>query len=297
MDDDRLIWYEKPILNKPYMIMAFTGWANAGDVSSSILWYLITRFEASLCAELKPDQFYNYQTTDNENKRPIVNIENGMIQSFSLVTTNFWCHKNLLGQHDIIFISGPEPDHGWNEFTELILGLAVEYQVEKIITIGGTFDAIPHTAPPKISAVVSHSDLKIEVEEQGIELISYKGPSSIHSYLMLGATKKEIPMISIWSHTPHYIQVTNFIACYNVMLKISGLLDLKIDLEVARNDSEYLYTQIDQAIEKKPELQEYLKTLESEYRKGNPYDQTPISKNVMKEIEDLFKDTRSQDQN
>jgi hypothetical protein len=87
--------------------------------------------------------------------------------------------------------------------------------------------------------------------------------------------------------------VTNFIACHDIMLKLSGLLGLKIDLEVARKDSEYLVNQIDETIAKKPELQEYLKTLESEYRKGNPESRRYINRNIVKEIEELFPDSQS----
>ena len=293
MENDNLIWHERPGIFKPYLILGLSGWANAGEVPSSVLWYLLSRFEAVLFAEIKPDRFYIYQSAGSESKRPVVNIENGLIQSYSLVTTNFWYHKAESGEHDIIFVQGPEPEQGWNEYTEIILSLIQEYQVDKIITLGGTFDAIPHTIPTRITGVVSHSDLKAEVEEQGIELTSYKGPSSIHTFLMVGAAKKDIPMISLWAHTPHYIQVTNFIACHDIMLKLSGLLGLKIDLEVARKDSEYLVNQIDETIEKKPELREYLKTLESEYRKGNPASPRSINRNIVKEIEELFPDSQS----
>jgi proteasome assembly chaperone (PAC2) family protein len=172
------------------------------------------------------------------------------------------------------------------------LDLAQEYQVEKIVTLGGTFDSIPHTAPPRISGVVSHTELKEELEKSGIEPTSYKGPSSIHTLLMVNAAKRDLRMISLWSHTPHYIQVVNFIGCYQIMLKLSELLNIKFDLEVARKDSEYLKTQIDQAIEKKPELQEYLKTLEIEYRKGGAESEGPINNGILKEIDEIFKEKK-----
>jgi proteasome assembly chaperone (PAC2) family protein len=293
MESENLIWHEKPVPSKPFLILALSGWGNAGEVPSSVLWYLLSRFESVLFAEIKPDKFYIYQSAGSENKRSVVNIENGLIQSYSMVTTNFWYHKAEPGEHDIIFVQGPEPEQGWSEYTEIILNLIQEYQVEKIVTLGGAFDAIPHTVSTRITGVVSHSDLKAEVEEQGIELVSYKGPTSINTFLMVEAAKKDIPVISLWAHTPHYIQVTNFIACYDIMLKLSGLLGLKIDLEIAKKDSEYLANQIDQAVEKKPELQEYLKTLESEYHKGNPDNQRSINKNIVKEIEDLFRDSQT----
>ncbi|HEX7474613.1 MAG TPA: PAC2 family protein [Dehalococcoidales bacterium] len=292
MATDYLTWYEKPVLSRPHIIMGFTGWSNAGEVASSVLWYLLSRYEVSLFAELKTDDFYSYESNSGVNKRPLVDIENGMIHSYSAVTTNFWFHRDPLSGHDLMFISGPEPDQGWNRYSGLILDLAQEYQAEKIVTLGGTFDSIPHTAPPRISGVVSHTELKEELEKSGIEPTSYKGPSSIHTLLMVNAAKRDLRMISLWSHTPHYIQVVNFIGCYQIMLKLSELLNIKFDLEVARKDSEYLKTQIDQAIEKKPELQEYLKTLEIEYHKGSAEVEGPINNGILKEIDEIFKEKK-----
>ncbi len=102
MQNDCLIWYEKPELKKPYMLIAFTGWANAGDVPSSVEWYIIDTMSGCLFAELKPESFYTYQSNDVENKRPLVNIEDGMVSSLKLTTTNFWYIKNDNEEHDII---------------------------------------------------------------------------------------------------------------------------------------------------------------------------------------------------
>jgi hypothetical protein len=74
------------------------------------------------------------------------------------------------------------------------------------------------------------------------------------------------------------------------MLKLNALLNLNVDLEIARKDSEYLYAQVEEAIEKKPELQEYLRTLETEYQNGKPASGENINKTIIKEIEDLFRD-------
>ncbi|HSW58635.1 MAG TPA: PAC2 family protein, partial [Dehalococcoidales bacterium] len=158
------------------------------------------------------------------------------------------------------------------------------------IALGGSLDVIPHTVPPKISGVVNLSSETDELKERAIELTSYQGPSSIYSLLMVEAARQNIPMVSLWVHTPHYLQVTNFMGCYHLMLKLGELLGLNIDLDVAKKDSEYLFQQIDLAIKQKPELQEYVKTLESEFHKGSKPRENPINKNIIKEIEGLFKD-------
>jgi proteasome assembly chaperone (PAC2) family protein len=292
MDKEDIIWHEKPDLVKPNMILAFDGWTNAGQVASATAWYLIGRLKATPFAELKPDDFYIYQNSDKEHKRPIVNIENGLIQSINIVTTNFSYYRNAPGEHDLIIAAGPEPDQKWVKYTNLLLDFAREYQVEKIIAVGGSFDAIPHTAPVRITGVVNQVALIDEVKEQGIELVSYKGPSSLYTFFMVEAAKRDLPVISLWAHTPHYIQVINFIATYHLILKISQMLNIKVELGDARRDSEYLYAQIEQAIAQKPDLQEHLKMLEEEYRKGKPQPHKSINKNILKEIEDLLKDNQ-----
>jgi proteasome assembly chaperone (PAC2) family protein len=293
MDDSNLTWLEKPVLHKPYMIMAFSGWANAGEVPSSVLWYILSHLQATLFAELQPDDFYIYLNSSGETKRPTVNIEDGLIQSYSPVTLNFWSHKADPGGRDLILVSGPEPEQGWNKLVDLILNLAREYEVEKIVILGGSFDTIPHTAPPRITGVANFLAEKEELKYHQIELVNYKGPSSVHTLLMVKAARRNIAMISLWAHTPHYIQVVNFIGCYNLMLKLKELLGIDIDLEMAQKDSQYLIQQIDQAIEKKPELHQYLKILETEFRKGKKPVEEPINQNIIKEIEDLFKDGQS----
>jgi proteasome assembly chaperone (PAC2) family protein len=289
MDDEFIIFHEKPDLTQPYMIIGLAGWVNAGEVPSSVVVYLISRFQATLFAELKPDEFYCYQSVGSEGKRPVVNIENGIVKSVNIVSTNFWYHKSDVGGHDVILVSGPEPDHNWAIYTDVLIQLAQEFQVAKIISLGGIFDAIPHTAPPRLTGVVSQAGLIDEAKRYGLELISYQGPSSVHSLVMVNANRANIQMLSIFAHTPHYIQVTNFMATYNLMSKLNEMLGLNIDLEVARKDSEYLCAQIDNAIREKPELREYLKMLESEYRKGKPEIRESVNKNIIKEIEDLMK--------
>ena len=291
MEDASLTWLAKPVLNKPLMIMAFSGWANAGEVPSSSLWYILSRLDATLCAELQSDDFYVYLNTGSENKRPMVNIKDGMIQSYSPVTLNFWSYKAPPGGRDLMLVSGPEPEQRWNRLTDLILNLAKEFEVEKIVVLGGSFDAIPHTAPTRVTGVANFLSEKEELKEHNIEMVNYQGPSSIHTLLMVNAARRNIPMVSLWAHTPHYIQVTNFIGCYNLMLKLNELLKINIDLDVAQKDSEHLYKQIDQAIEKKPELRDYLKILGAEFRKGRKSTGEPINQNIIKEIEDLFKES------
>jgi proteasome assembly chaperone (PAC2) family protein len=287
-DRDNLIWIDKPRLIHPYMILGFEGWPDAGRVSSGALAYLNSQLAPILFAKLRPDDFYSIQLTGSENKRPRCIVENGIIKSFEISTLSLGYTKDVLKKHDLILIYGPEPEQSWEKFVQIILDVAAKYKVEKIVTIGGTFDAIPHTVATRITASVSDSNLIEEIKSKGIELVNYSGPSSIHTLLVIAASKENISTISLWGHTPHYIQVPNTMGCYDLLVKLDLLLDLHLKLEDSRAAGERLYEQIDQAMSIKPELRKYLKILEMGYHKENPGQQQSINQNIVKEIEKLL---------
>jgi hypothetical protein len=43
MENPNITRLEKPVLDKPYMIEAFSSWVNAYEVPSRVLWYILSR--------------------------------------------------------------------------------------------------------------------------------------------------------------------------------------------------------------------------------------------------------------
>ena len=58
---DHLHALEKPSLTNPNVVVGFSGWANAGDISTGPISYLNTRLQAVKYAEIKPDIFYDFR--------------------------------------------------------------------------------------------------------------------------------------------------------------------------------------------------------------------------------------------
>jgi proteasome assembly chaperone (PAC2) family protein len=287
-DKENLTWFENPALSHPYLIIGYEGWPDAGNVSSRVLSYLSSAFSPILFAKLKPADFYSVQSSAGETRRPQAIIEKGIVKSLEMTTTSFGWVKDKQNRHDLMFIYGPEPELSLEKYVQIVINLVKMYKIEKIVAIGGTFAAIPHTIAAKVTASISHQNLKDEIKSKGIELTDYTGPVSIQTLLLTAAAKEDIPMINLWGHTPHYIQVPNTMGCYELLVKLDLLLDLKIDLEEARLAGERLYEQIDKAISMKPELQKFLKILEIGYRKDNISREQPINEKIVKEIERLL---------
>jgi proteasome assembly chaperone (PAC2) family protein len=287
--NDNLIIYEKPKLNKPYLIMGFEGWPDAGKISSGVIGYLREKLSARKLADIKPDDFYLFQAPGVDARRPTTNIKDGLMKTLSIPTTVFWFSKNASRGHDLILSLGLEPELSWNKYVDLVLEFAHRLNVEAIYTVGGTYDAVPHTLPPIITASINGPDLAARIKDCNIDLIDYKGPCSIHTLIQASAGKKNIQAIGLWGHAPHYIQVPNATLCYSILSKLDDLLDLTVDLQDAKKAAGSLDEQMNRIIQQKPELKEYVARMESEYKQGKmPGDQSQET-DIIKEVEDFLK--------
>jgi proteasome assembly chaperone (PAC2) family protein len=288
LKNDDIIWFEKPRLIHPYLIVGYEGWSDAGKVSSSVLSYLNSKFSPVLFAKFEPKNYFFIHSGNHENTRPKTVIENGIVKSLEVFTTGLGYVRDTSVQHDLILMYGPEPEQLWDKYVQTVLKIVKMFKVEKTITIGGTFDAIPHTVPTKITASISDQYLQDEIKKNDVELSNYTGPSSIHSQLVMAAAKDKLSMINLWGHTPHYIQVPNMIGCYHLLKIVKSIFGLNLDLEESKLAAERLKNQIDQAISTQPELKKYLSVIEMGYRKEKDGHKQTINQNLVKEIEKLL---------
>lgn len=289
MSEQRLIIYQRPKLVKPYLVMGFEGWPDAGKVSSGVVSYLRDKLAARRLAEVKPGDFYLFQSPGAEAGRPVADIQDGMVKALSLPTTTLWFHKAKGATHDLILLLGREPELRWGDYVSLILDLAQDFGVVRIYPVGGTYDVVPHTIEPLVGVVLSDSSLESEMSGYGIQPISYKGPSSIHTTLLVSAGERHIEVVSLWGYVPHYVQVPNTKVCYHVLSKLAKMLAVSLDLGDIRRKSAQLDEMIDKAVSQKPELQDYVRRLEAEYGRGKYQAGETLKADVIKEIEDFLK--------
>jgi len=289
MNVENLTIYGKPKLVRPYLVMGFEGWPDAGRVSSGVVSYLRDKLDTSKLAEVKPDDFYLYQSAGVEARRPVTDIKNGLVAALNLTTTTFWSYKNEKSAHDLIVSLGREPELRWDDYINLILDLAQDFDVVRIYAVGGTYDVVPHTMEPIMAAVLSAPGLEPEMREYDIPPINYRGPSSIHTTLLVSASRRNIEAISLWGYVPHYVQVPNAKVCYGLLSRLAKMLELALDLEDMRRGSEHLDEMVDKAVAQKPELQDYVRRLELEYGKTKGELGEPLKEDIIREIENFLR--------
>jgi proteasome assembly chaperone (PAC2) family protein len=265
-----IVYLEKPNLNRPLLIIGFEGWPNAADVSSSALQYLVEKLRARKLASIPIEGFYQISSL-----RPVAVIKEGRLKELKLPGNHFYYSKDSLSK-DLILFCGVEPHLRWNLFVDLLLGLAEEFNVSQAFTIGGTYDYIPHTYPPMVSALFNHDDLTEKLSQAGLGLTEYTGPISIHTFILEAAKKRGLKVMSLWGHAPQYLQTKNPKVIYAVLRSLIDLTGMRLDLSEMERAGEYFDQQVLHLVEQDPKLQEVISKLEEVYKRSEK--PTPFSK-------------------
>jgi len=264
---EEIIYFEKPNLHKPYMIIGFEGWPNAAEVSSFALQYLVENLKAKKLASIPIENFYQVSSS-----RPVAVIKEGRLMELKFPNNHFYYSKQPLSR-DLIFFYGNEPHLRWTTFADLVLDLAERFDVSQVFTIGGTYDFIPHTYPTLVSALFNHEDLREKVAQAGLGLTEYTGPISIHTFILEAARKRGLRAISLWGHAPQYLQAKNAKVIYSVLKSLVDLIKIEIDLSELQRAGDYFDQQVNHLVEEDPKLQEIISKLEEAYKKSerNPH--------------------------
>ena len=136
-----LIWESRPDgLRAPAMIVAFSGWNDAGDAASGAARWLADRYGAELVATIEAEDFFDFTTT-----RPIVEIGADGRRSLTWPDTELWAATTDSGT-DLVVLVGHEPHLGvfvsWlltglqESFVELKKGSACLLEFEKDVKPG-----------------------------------------------------------------------------------------------------------------------------------------------------------------
>ena len=259
---EEIIYLEKPTLTKPYLIIGFEGWPNAAEVSSFALQHLVDNLEAKKFASIPTENFYKISSL-----RPMAVIKQGRLIELKSPDNHFYYVKNPLF-NDLILFYGVEPHLRWNVFVDLLLDLAERFHVIQIFTIGGTYDYIPHTYPPMVSALFNHEELREKVIQAGLGLTEYSGPISIHTFILEAAKKKGLKAISLWGHAPQYLHTRNVKVVCSVLRRLIDLIQIEVDLSELENAGDYFDQQVNQLVKEDPKLQEVISKLEEVYKRS-----------------------------
>jgi proteasome assembly chaperone (PAC2) family protein len=264
MFEDALILDHLPTLRDPLFIAGFEGWGNALNLSKGMVDYLIEKLQAKPFGRIHPDPFYRF-----DENRPVADIQEGLLKDLTPPGGGFYATEPSSGERDLVLLTAVEPSLRWSYFAETVVALCQKLGVKTLICLGSMYDNVLHT-DTVISALASSQGILDRLKEEKVISVNYKGPTAVHSTLLLEAQKKGLDCLSLWCHCPYYLQGTMH---FGLMSHLASLLASwgKFELDTQELDATWkeIARQIQGIIDKNPELQAMISDLRKAKVKGS----------------------------
>jgi proteasome assembly chaperone (PAC2) family protein len=247
--------HSRPELEKPVLLAAFRGWNDGAQAASLAAGYLAKTWDAEQFAEIDPEDFFDFQAT-----RPHVSLEDGLTRRIEWPETGFYHARPEGLDRDVVLLLGIEPNLRWRTFTELVVGLAGELEVELMITLGALLADVPHTRPAPVTGSATDSEL---VERLGLSASRYEGPTGIVGVLHDACREADIPSASLWAAVPHYVSLTpSPRAAVALCERLGSLIGVDIDVEELEEAAQSYEEQVSEAVASDEETASYVEELE-----------------------------------
>jgi proteasome assembly chaperone (PAC2) family protein len=247
--------HSRPELEKPVLIAAFRGWNDGAQAASLAAGYLAKNWDAEQFAEIDPENFFDFQAT-----RPHVSLEDGLTRRIDWPETGFYHARPEGFDRDIVLLLGIEPNLRWRTFSDLVVGLASELEVELMITLGALLADVPHTRPAPVTGSATDSEL---VERLGLSASRYEGPTGIVGVLHDHCREAGIPSASLWAAVPHYVSLTpSPRAAVALCERLGNLIGVDVDVEELEEAAQSYEEQVSEAVASDEETASYVEELE-----------------------------------
>jgi proteasome assembly chaperone (PAC2) family protein len=246
---------DRPALSRPVLIAAFKGWNDGGQAATLAAAYLARQWQAERFADIDPEGFVDFQAV-----RPTVTLDEGMTRHIEWPENAFFHASIPNGERDAVILLGVEPNYRWRAFSDLVSNLADELGVELVVTLGALLADVPHTRAAPVTGAATDPRL---VEELGLQLSRYEGPTGIVGVLHDACRRHDIRSVSLWSAVPHYVSlVPSPRAAKALCERLGTLLGVPIELdELAEAEAAYA-AQVSEAVASDAETTAYVEELE-----------------------------------
>lgn len=249
-----LVFHDRPTLRRSILVLAFSGWSDAGQSATTAVRFLAEQFRATKLASIEPEEFFDFTVV-----RPQVRLVEGMHRSIEWTTMEFHAAAVPATPHDYIFGWGPEPHLKWKTFCRALLTLAEQTGVELLVTLGGYLAEVLYSRPVPVTGFATDPERLRRIDVSGTR---YEGPTGIVGVLgdaWRGAGKEHV---SLWAALPHYIAaLPNPRGSLALLLRLTELLQLPVDLTPLKEAAATFEQQVNDAVAKDPQLSAYVREL------------------------------------
>jgi proteasome assembly chaperone (PAC2) family protein len=187
-------------------------------------------------------------------------LEEGRTRKIEWPENTFFRASIPGANRDAILLVGVEPNYRWRTFSEIVTELARDLGVELAVTLGALVADVPHTRPSPVTGAATDPQL---VDELGLQLSRYEGPTGIVGVLLDSCRRAGIPSVSLWAAVPHYVQLAPSPPAAKALCeRLGGVLSTEIDVSELEEASDEYVEQVSQAVSTDSDTSSYVEELE-----------------------------------
>jgi PAC2 family len=237
----------------PTMIGAFDGWVDAGSAATAALAQLVD--DAPVVVTFDTDALFDYRA-----RRPTLQIVDGRLSE--LTWPELTIRRTTIGEHDLLVLTGPEPDDRWQAFSAAVVEIAHRLGVAQWVSLGAIPAAVPHTRPVPIMGTTSEPGrLKGEVRAGPAGVL--RVPAAALSVLEMAMADGGVPAVGYFAQVPHYVSGLYPAASVELLSALGRHLGVILPSGDLVEEARQLRTRLDTATSMEETTRTYVERLEA----------------------------------
>lgn len=263
-------------LASPILVAAFDGWIDAGGASSVAAGRLADG--GTSVATFDGDILFDYRA-----RRPTLEIVDGQIAELTWPGLTLW-HRRI-DDHDLLVLTGAEPDFRWHELAAAVVELARHLDVGLWISLGAIPAAVPHTRGVHVLGTASRPDLlrgDVQAGPAGILRV----PAAAISILEHAISEAGIPAVGYYAQIPHYMSGPYPAAAVELLRAVGRHLGSDVPVGSLIEEASALRSRLDAATALEETTRTYVQRLEAMVDE----ERLPSGDDLISEIEEFLRD-------
>ncbi len=244
-----------PELHDAVMVLAFSGWIDAGLAGGGAIAVLREQLVAA-------DDFATYDLTDLmdlQQTRPVARWD-GDTRVIDWPRITFTA--GALGRRDVVVVSGPEPSTRWIEVTATIVDAARRLGVQQAFTVAGMPAIVSHRKPIPVLATATHRSL---AQELAPLRVAYAGPTGLQTVVQRALGDADIRCAGLWAQVPQYVAGSPSPPAVRAILRrLAELARLEVDLRPLDERCDAYVTRVDEGLATRPDVREVVDRIDHE---------------------------------
>jgi hypothetical protein len=249
--------HEQPELESPVLVTMLLGWIDAGAAAATAMTVLENELAARPVATFDSDTFIDYRA-----RRPTMMLRDGVNTELVWPDTRLLAGRDSAG-HDVLLLTGHEPDANWRLFVDKATGMAVDLGTRMMVGLGAYPFATPHSRRSRLSITANSAEVAgaLPYLRNSLDV-----PAGIEAALERRFAEMSVPAVGLWAQVPHYVSNVPYpsasVALLEGLSEVAGVVTEGVALH---NDAAAHRARLDDLVKQSEEHTAMVQQLETAY--------------------------------